>query len=182
VRRGECTEGVTGAEKSGSGEIADEEIFEVCCEFLDERVFDHGVDGYGADHAYGSGEEEERKRDNNNPCTCSGYDDGPKPDDASGYGEATDGCPAGSAGCDDYLCPLAEVDAYSGQTEHTSATAVVCSSLRLSCWSDDVAHAFGEGGRVKLRAENLVWAVGHDGDAPVADEGDDLVGLRCFDR
>ena len=49
------------------------------------------------------------------------------------------------------------------------AIAVVFGS---GCWRDDVAHALGEGGGVELGAEDLVGAVGHDGDAPVADEGD----------
>jgi hypothetical protein len=47
--------------KAGSREDVDEDLFEVCCEFLDERVPDNGVDGYGADHIDHEGEEEERK-------------------------------------------------------------------------------------------------------------------------
>jgi hypothetical protein len=48
-------------------------------------------------------------------------------------------------------------------------------------WRDDLAHALGEGGWVELGAQDLVRAVGHDGDAPVADEGDELLVLSGFD-
>jgi hypothetical protein len=41
----------------------DEEIFEVCCQFLDERVPSGWVDGDGADHVDHEGEEKERKLD-----------------------------------------------------------------------------------------------------------------------
>ena len=43
------------------------------------------------------------------------------------------------------------------------------------------ADAFDEGGGVELGAEDFVGAVGEDGDAPVAEEGDQLVGVRGFD-
>jgi hypothetical protein len=36
--------------KSGSKEDVDEEIFEVCRQFLDERVPGDGIDGHGAEH------------------------------------------------------------------------------------------------------------------------------------
>src|SRR5262249_7796858 len=45
----------------------------------------------------------------------------------------------------------------------------------------DGTDAFGEGGGVELGADDLVGAVGEVGDAPVADEGDELLGLRGFD-
>jgi hypothetical protein len=48
-------------------------------------------------------------------------------------------------------------------------------------WGDDFAHALGEGGGIELGAEDFVGAVGHDGDAPIADEGDELAGLRGLD-
>ena len=48
-------------------------------------------------------------------------------------------------------------------------------------WGDDFAHALGEAGGIELGAEDFVRAVGHDGDAPVADEGDKLSGLRGLD-
>lgn len=48
-------------------------------------------------------------------------------------------------------------------------------------WGDDVAQALGEGSGIELGTENFVGAVGHDGDAPVADEGDELTGLRGLD-
>jgi hypothetical protein len=47
--------------KAGSREDVDEDIFEVCCQFLDERISRGGVDGRGADHVNHEGEEEERK-------------------------------------------------------------------------------------------------------------------------
>ena len=53
--------------------------------------------------------------------------------------------------------------------------------LRSGFGRDDFAHALGEGGGVELGAENLVRAVGHDGDAPIANEGDELAGLSGFD-
>ena len=48
-------------------------------------------------------------------------------------------------------------------------------------WRDDFAHALDEGRGIELGAEDFVRAVGHDGDAPVADEGDKLPGLRGLD-
>jgi len=47
--------------------------------------------------------------------------------------------------------------------------------------SHNVVDALDEGGRVELRAHNLVRAVGENGDAPVADESDELPGLRRLD-
>ena len=43
------------------------------------------------------------------------------------------------------------------------------------------ADAFDEGGGVELGAEDFVGAVGEDGDAPVAEEGDELVVMRGLD-
>ena len=45
----------------------------------------------------------------------------------------------------------------------------------------DRAHSVGEGRRVELGSDNLVRAVGEVGDAPVADERDELLGLRGLD-
>ncbi len=46
---------------------------------------------------------------------------------------------------------------------------------------EDVADALNEGFGVELRADDLVRAVGEDGDAPVADEGYELIGVGGFD-
>jgi hypothetical protein len=43
----------------GLGEDIYEEIFEVCCEFLDERFPGNGVDGHSADHINRKGKEED---------------------------------------------------------------------------------------------------------------------------
>ena len=53
--------------------------------------------------------------------------------------------------------------------------------FRSSRWGNDIANALGEGGGVELGSDDFVRAVGHDGDAPVADEGDELAGLRGLD-
>src|SRR6185437_4100463 len=45
----------------------------------------------------------------------------------------------------------------------------------------DCGHSVGEGSRVKLGSDDLVGAVGEVGNAPIADEGDQLPGLRRFD-
>lgn len=44
-------------------------------------------------------------------------------------------------------------------------------------WVEDSVDAFDEGPGVELGAEDLVGTVGEDGDAPVADEGDELAGM-----
>jgi hypothetical protein len=111
--------------KPGSREDFDEGLFEVCCQFLDQRFFGDGVDVQNTDCVGCKGEEERELRGER--CAC-----------AAGV--------IGSGG-----------------------------------WRDDVAYALGEGGRVELGAEDFVGAVGHDGDAPVADEGDQLLGLRGLD-
>jgi hypothetical protein len=56
-------EGTDGRQKAASERGQDEEIFEVCCEFLDERVPDGGVDGDGADHDVNCQTKEEKRRD-----------------------------------------------------------------------------------------------------------------------
>jgi hypothetical protein len=48
-------------------------------------------------------------------------------------------------------------------------------------WRNDVAHALKKGGGVELSAKDLVRAVGHDGDPPVTDEGDQLLMLSGLD-
>jgi len=45
----------------------------------------------------------------------------------------------------------------------------------------NLVDTFDEGGRIELRAHNLVGAVGKNGDAPVADKGDKLSGLGSLD-
>ena len=50
-----------------------EDLFEVCCEFLDERVPDNGVDGHGADLVDHEGEEEEWKLHDKH-CASRDYD------------------------------------------------------------------------------------------------------------
>jgi hypothetical protein len=52
----------------------DEEISEVCCELLGERVFGGGVDGPGTDYGDSKGEEEGRQLDDE-------YDDLSRADD-----------------------------------------------------------------------------------------------------
>ena len=44
-----------------------------------------------------------------------------------------------------------------------------------------VPHTLGKGGGIELGAEDFVGAVRHNGYAPVADEGDELSGLRGLD-
>jgi hypothetical protein len=112
-------------EKPGSREDFDDGLFEVCCQFLDERFFGDGVDVYGTGCTGCKSEEEQGLRGKRCACTAAVI---------------------GSGG-----------------------------------WSDDLAYALGEGGRVELGAEDLVRAVGYDGDAPVADEGDQLLMLCGLD-
>ena len=47
--------------------------------------------------------------------------------------------------------------------------------------ADGVSYTVREGLRVELGADDLVGAVGENGDTPVADKGDELTGLHCFD-
>jgi hypothetical protein len=65
----------------------------------------------------------------------------------------------------------------SGERRAGSAVGWVGSGGR----GDDFAHALEEGGGIELGAEDFVRAVGHDGDAPVADEGDKLFWFRGLD-
>ena len=51
----------------------------------------------------------------------------------------------------------------------------------MSVIFEGLADAGDEGGGVEFGAENLVGAVGEDGDAPVAEEGDELVVMRGLD-
>jgi hypothetical protein len=62
----------------GSGEDVNEEIFEVCCQFLDECVPSDRVDGHGPDHAGPEGKEEEWQL-NDQPC-ARGDLEHPQPD------------------------------------------------------------------------------------------------------
>ena len=50
-----------GESKCGWGKDADEDLLEVCCQFLDERFFGDGVDGNSTDCANRKGEEEEQE-------------------------------------------------------------------------------------------------------------------------
>ena len=43
---------------------------------------------------------------------------------------------------------------------------------------DHSANTLDEGSGIELRAYDVIGAVGEDGDAPVAEEGDELVGVR----
>lgn len=46
---------------------------------------------------------------------------------------------------------------------------------------NDIADSFDKGGRVEFSTNDLVGAIGLDGDAPVADEGDELLRLSGLD-
>jgi hypothetical protein len=55
---GGCTGGAKEVERCFGKEDANDEIFEVCCEFLGERFPGNGLDGYGAECAECENEEE----------------------------------------------------------------------------------------------------------------------------
>jgi hypothetical protein len=75
-----------------------EDLFEVCCQFLDERVSGDGIDGYGPDHVNRKGKEEERELHDEH-CASGDYEYEQLRTDA----EWNDGCIAcyhnGGAGC-----------------------------------------------------------------------------------
>ena len=73
--------------------------------------------------------------------------------------------------------PVGSEKEHCGECRAGAATVV----FRSSRWGNDIANALGEGGGVELGSDDFVRAVGHDGDAPVADEGDELAGLRGLD-
>jgi hypothetical protein len=127
VLEGACT-GLVIAVQTCFGENVDDEIFEVCCEFLDGRISGRGIAWRRADGIVCEDEEEERKPCDEF-CACDkqfqpDYDD--SADDGCGSHDA--GGSAGSAGRNDwqpYHYDSNEGDNGSGQDDDLGATELV---------------------------------------------------------
>jgi len=175
---GRCT---GGGEKQHLERRKDDAISEICSKFLGWRVSGRGLDGNGANYVGCQTKNEERKLDHGF-CAC--FDDEQlEPDNGRNClvvrRSLNDADSSGSARSAERNNDndSAEDHDWPRQAHDPRAPDLACGRTG----ENDVTHALSEGGRLELGAENLVRAVCHDGDAPIADEGDQLRVLCGFD-